>query len=260
MRTRRSYFLPTSTIPCRSRKQTTNVVEPEFRTIVEMRDNRTMAQMLQAPIEGEAKAITTRSDMSYKEPPIPPPGVEQQERTEETTDTELPSTEDIQPPSVQVQVQEDKPIEKPSVDSDPHQEEIDVVTITNDLLPPSVENDDLDGEEVAVDDLRVDNSIQNYEHEYSESEDSDFDNPSVPLPPSEPPDEEFDFESVFGDEILVVRNTIVEFECINARVKFNVFNDENDDLSYFMFVIFNKVFYFLSAESEDTIFDPGISN
>nr|GFB21236.1 hypothetical protein [Tanacetum cinerariifolium] len=53
--------------------------------------------------------------MSYKEPPIPPPGVEQQEPTEETTDTELPSTEDIQPPLVQVEVQVDKPIEEPSV-------------------------------------------------------------------------------------------------------------------------------------------------
>nr|GEY15611.1 hypothetical protein [Tanacetum cinerariifolium] len=65
--------------------------------------------------KGEAKAITTRSGMTYKEPPIPPPGVEEQEPTEETTDTELPSTKDIQPPSVQVQVQEDKPIEEPSV-------------------------------------------------------------------------------------------------------------------------------------------------
>nr|GFA93145.1 reverse transcriptase domain-containing protein [Tanacetum cinerariifolium] len=65
----------------------------------------------------EAKAITTRSGMTYKEPPIPPPGVEEQEPIEETTDTELPSTEDIQPllVQVQVQVQEDKPIEKPSV-------------------------------------------------------------------------------------------------------------------------------------------------
>nr|GEY72156.1 reverse transcriptase domain-containing protein [Tanacetum cinerariifolium] len=45
--------------------------------------------------KGEAKAITTRSGMSYKEPPIPPPGVEQQEPTEVTKDTELPSTEDI---------------------------------------------------------------------------------------------------------------------------------------------------------------------
>nr|GEY07055.1 reverse transcriptase domain-containing protein [Tanacetum cinerariifolium] len=32
--------------------------------------------------KGEAKAITTRSGMSYKEPPIPPPGLEQQEPTE----------------------------------------------------------------------------------------------------------------------------------------------------------------------------------
>nr|GEY33149.1 hypothetical protein [Tanacetum cinerariifolium] len=69
--------------------------------------------------KGEAKAITTRSGMSYKEPPISPPGVEEQEPTEETTNTELPSTEDIQPPlvqvQVQVQVQKDKPIEEPSV-------------------------------------------------------------------------------------------------------------------------------------------------
>nr|GEX42043.1 hypothetical protein [Tanacetum cinerariifolium] len=40
-----------------------------------------------------------------------------------------------------------------------------------------VENDDSDGEVDAVDDLRVDNSISNFEHESSESEDSDFDNP-----------------------------------------------------------------------------------
>nr|GEX47517.1 reverse transcriptase domain-containing protein [Tanacetum cinerariifolium] len=57
MRTRRSYFPPANTIPRRSRKQTTNVVEPEFRTIVEMADNHTMAQMLQAPIEGYEDVI-----------------------------------------------------------------------------------------------------------------------------------------------------------------------------------------------------------
>nr|GFA66297.1 reverse transcriptase domain-containing protein [Tanacetum cinerariifolium] len=43
----------------------------------------------------------------------PTTGVEEQEPTEETTDTELPSTEDIQPPLVQVQ--EDELIEEPSV-------------------------------------------------------------------------------------------------------------------------------------------------
>nr|GEU76355.1 hypothetical protein [Tanacetum cinerariifolium] len=142
-------------------------------------------------------------------------------------------------------------------DNDSQQEEIDIITSTDDVLPPGVENDDSDREINVVDDLRVDNSISNSEYEFSESEDSDFDNPSVPLPPLEPPDEEFDFEKDFGNEILVVRNTIVKFECIDTRVKFDVFNDENDDNSYFMFA---KVFSLLSAESEDTIFDPGISD
>nr|GEV61207.1 hypothetical protein [Tanacetum cinerariifolium] len=57
MRTRRFYFPQTATIPHRSRKHTSNVVEPEIRTNVEMADNRTMAQMLQAPIEGYEDAI-----------------------------------------------------------------------------------------------------------------------------------------------------------------------------------------------------------
>nr|GEV08343.1 reverse transcriptase domain-containing protein [Tanacetum cinerariifolium] len=117
----------------------------------------------------------------------------------------------------------------PIQESDPYPEEIDVVTVIDDVLPLSVENEDSDGEEVY---------------------DSDFDNPPVPLPPLEPPD----FEIDFGIKISVVRNTIVKFECIDTRVKFDVFNDENDVLSYFMF---DKVFSLLSAESEDRIFDPG---
>nr|GFA32859.1 reverse transcriptase domain-containing protein [Tanacetum cinerariifolium] len=48
----------------------------------------------------EAKAITTGNGVSYNGPPIPPPGVEKE--SEVTKDTELPSTKDIQPPSVQV--------------------------------------------------------------------------------------------------------------------------------------------------------------
>nr|GEZ99772.1 reverse transcriptase domain-containing protein [Tanacetum cinerariifolium] len=65
--------------------------------------------------KGEAKAITTRSGMSYKEPPIAPPGVSQQEPVEVTTDTELPSSDDIHPPTVQVEIQVDIPAEEPSV-------------------------------------------------------------------------------------------------------------------------------------------------
>nr|GEX15246.1 hypothetical protein [Tanacetum cinerariifolium] len=118
------------------------------------------------------------------------------------------------------------------------------------------ENEEVD----AVGDLCVDNVFQNSEHEYFESDDSDFDNPPLPLPPPEPLDKKFDFEINCENEILVVRNVIVKFECTNARVKFDVFNDENDVLSYFMFVIFAKEFSLPSAESEDTIFDPGISD
>nr|GFB90330.1 hypothetical protein [Tanacetum cinerariifolium] len=61
--------------------------------------------------KGEPKAITTKSGMSYKEPPISPSGVDQQEPIEVTTDMELPSPKDIQPPLVQV----DKPTEEPSI-------------------------------------------------------------------------------------------------------------------------------------------------
>nr|GEZ71900.1 reverse transcriptase domain-containing protein [Tanacetum cinerariifolium] len=57
MRTRRSYFPTNVTIPKHQRIQISNIVEPEIRTIVEMADNRTMAQMLQAPIEGYEDAI-----------------------------------------------------------------------------------------------------------------------------------------------------------------------------------------------------------
>nr|GFA35732.1 reverse transcriptase domain-containing protein [Tanacetum cinerariifolium] len=125
----------------------------------------------------------------------------------------------------------------PNQESKPRQEEIDV---TNDVLPPS--NDDSD-DEVDVDgDLRIDNVLQNSEHKYSESEDSDLDNSLLPLPPPEPPDKEFDFEIDFSVE----RNLIVKFECIGARIKFDVQND------VFKFIMFSLLF----AESEDTIFDP----
>nr|GFC20434.1 hypothetical protein [Tanacetum cinerariifolium] len=129
-------------------------------------------------------------------------------------------------------------------ESEPRQEEIDVVSETNDVLPP---RDDDSDDEVDVDgDLRVDNIFQNFEHEYLESEDSDIDNPLLPLPPLEPPDKEFEFEIDFEKEISVERNLIVKFECIDARIKFDVEND------VFKLITFSLI----SAESEDTIFDP----
>nr|GEZ71380.1 DNA-directed DNA polymerase [Tanacetum cinerariifolium] len=65
--------------------------------------------------KGEAKAITTRSGMSYKEPPIPPPGVNQQKLVEVTKDTEPQNSDDIHPSTVQAKVPKDKPTEEPVV-------------------------------------------------------------------------------------------------------------------------------------------------
>nr|GEZ61293.1 reverse transcriptase domain-containing protein [Tanacetum cinerariifolium]GEZ82086.1 reverse transcriptase domain-containing protein [Tanacetum cinerariifolium]GFB06820.1 reverse transcriptase domain-containing protein [Tanacetum cinerariifolium] len=53
----------------------------------------------------------------------------------------------------------------PIQESESRQEEIDVVTVTDDVLPPRVENSDSDEEVDVVDVLRVDNFIQNSEHE-----------------------------------------------------------------------------------------------
>nr|GEW26631.1 retrovirus-related Pol polyprotein from transposon TNT 1-94 [Tanacetum cinerariifolium] len=61
----------------------------------------------------EAKAITTKSGISYDGPPIPPPVVEKE--PEATKDKELPSTEDIQPPSVQVPEKVQEPIVEPFI-------------------------------------------------------------------------------------------------------------------------------------------------
>nr|GEW93869.1 reverse transcriptase domain-containing protein [Tanacetum cinerariifolium] len=61
----------------------------------------------------EAKAITTKSGISYDGPPIPPPVMEKE--PEATKDTELPSTKNIQPPSVQVYEKDKEPIDKPFV-------------------------------------------------------------------------------------------------------------------------------------------------
>nr|GEU73811.1 reverse transcriptase domain-containing protein [Tanacetum cinerariifolium] len=100
------------------------------------------------------------------------------------------------------------------------------------------------------------------------------DDPSFPRPPPEPPDVEFFFnsESNPGEVISAVMNNIDELnedECFDPREKINVFaNVEDDDYFSFIFVIQNFLPYLiypevfpllLFAESEDTIFDPGIS-
>nr|GEX38215.1 hypothetical protein [Tanacetum cinerariifolium] len=126
---------------------------------------------------------------------------------------------------------------------DPLLEEADLFLASDNSIPPGIENsaDDSEGDIRFLEELLIDDSILSHE-----SSDSNFeDNPSVQLPPPEPPDAETDA----GNEILVVMNN--ELECLNPR-------DKLDDDDYFSFMI-AKVFSLLSAESEDTIFDLGFT-
>ncbi|GJU90161.1 hypothetical protein Tco_1302584 [Tanacetum coccineum] len=67
-----------------------------------MHTNKTSVQVryqaIPFQIQEIKQAITTRSGVTYNGPPIPPPVVEKESKA--TKDTELPSTEDIQPPQL----------------------------------------------------------------------------------------------------------------------------------------------------------------
>nr|GEU45877.1 hypothetical protein [Tanacetum cinerariifolium] len=113
-------------------------------------------------------------------------------------------------------------------------EEADLFLASDNSIPPGIKNvaNDSEGDIRFLEELLIDDSI--FSHE---SSDSNFeDNPSIPRPPSKPPNAETDA----GEEIPVVMNDKDKFD---------------EDYYFFMF---DKVFSFLSAESEDTIFDPGI--
>ncbi|GJT54424.1 hypothetical protein Tco_0989478 [Tanacetum coccineum] len=67
----------------------------------------------QAPVpqtQGDVKAITTRSGVSYNGPQISSPPKEKENEPEVTKDTVQPSTENIQPPVVQANDQIDEPV------------------------------------------------------------------------------------------------------------------------------------------------------
>nr|GEV30797.1 hypothetical protein [Tanacetum cinerariifolium] len=119
----------------------------------------------------------------------------------------------------------------------------------------------LDSEIVSIEEengVEEENVVQREEEE---------DNPSISRPPLEPPDDNFDLEP---EVISVVMEDIDEpDEHFNPGGEINVSTKiEDDDYFPFMFVIrfFLPYFIFLeisslllSAESEDTIFDPGLS-
>nr|GEX94410.1 hypothetical protein [Tanacetum cinerariifolium] len=108
--------------------------------------------------------------------------------------------------------------------------------LSDNSIPSGIENfaDDSEGDIRFLEELLINDSILSHE-----SPDSNFkDNPSILRPPPKPPDA----ETNAGEEIPVVMNDKYKFD---------------EDYYFFMF---DKVFSLLSAESEDTIFDPGISD
>nr|GEW52874.1 hypothetical protein [Tanacetum cinerariifolium] len=108
--------------------------------------------------------------------------------------------------------------------------------LSDNSIPSGIENvaDDPEGDIRFLEELLIDDSILSHE-----SFDSNFeDNPSILRPPPEPPDVETDA----GEEIPVV-----------------MINKDKFDDDYQFFIV-DKVFSLLSAESEDTIFDHGISD
>nr|GFA53603.1 hypothetical protein [Tanacetum cinerariifolium] len=237
-----------------------------------------------------------------------PPGEDKEHKA--TTDTELFSTEDIQPLPVQEPPQNsdmhqiieeccflcihddvddlmesaldskllsinsinsqrlDKKEQKiKNVEEQPAEQEADLF-LSDDSIPPGIENvaDDPEGDVRFLEELLIDDSI--FSHELSD--DNLEDNPSISRPPPEPPDVEFFFDlkpDVIAEEISDKLN---EDKCFDPGREIFV-STNNEDVDHFPFRFVIRIFLpylilpeisplFLSAESEDTIFDPGISD
>nr|GEY60899.1 hypothetical protein [Tanacetum cinerariifolium] len=139
--------------------------------------------------------------------------------------------------------------------------------LSDDSIPPGIENvaDDPEGDIHFLEELLINDSIL-----FHESYDSNFeDNPSIPRPPLEPPDVESFFDlkpDVIAKEISDKLN---EDKCFNPGREIFV-STNNEDVDYFPFMFVIRIFFpylnlpeisplLLPAKSEDTIFDPSIS-
>ncbi|GKB87836.1 hypothetical protein Tco_0960108 [Tanacetum coccineum] len=113
-------------------------------------------------------------------------------------------------------------------DSEPTQEEIDILLVPDNLIPPGVEDADSEDEV---------NESPNLDHQ---------DDPSIPRPPPEPPDIEKCFEPKAG--ILIIK----EFKGVSKSHDFmtSILPTLVSDLPFISSIV--------SFENEDTIFDPGI--
>nr|GFB56502.1 hypothetical protein [Tanacetum cinerariifolium] len=149
--------------------------------------------------------------------------------------------------------------------NDPLLEEADLF-LSDDSIPSGIENvaDDPEGDIRFLEELLIDDSILSHE-----SFDSSFENsPLIPRPPPEPPNDNFDLEP---EVISTVMEDIYEpDEHFNPGGEIFV-STNNEDVNYFPFMFVIRIFLpylilpeisslLLSAESEDTIFDPGISD
>ncbi|GJW16808.1 reverse transcriptase domain-containing protein [Tanacetum coccineum] len=119
----------------------------------------------------------------------------------------------------------------PVEDSEPTQEEIDILLVPDDLIPPGLEDDDSEDEV---------NESPNLDHQ---------DDPSIPRPPPEPPD----IKKCFEPEAGILR--IKEFKGVSKSHDFMT-----GILPTLPTLVSDLTFIssFVSFENEDTIFDPGI--
>nr|GEW83211.1 hypothetical protein [Tanacetum cinerariifolium] len=135
----------------------------------------------------------------------------------------------------------------------------------DDSIPPGIENfaDDPEGDIHFLEELLIDDPILSHE-----SSDSNFeDNPSISRPPPEPLDDNFDLEPEVISAVMEDNDEPDEYFNPGGEI---FVSTNNEDVDYFPFMFVIRIFLpylilpdisplFPSAESEDTIFDPGLS-
>nr|GFB04123.1 hypothetical protein [Tanacetum cinerariifolium] len=145
--------------------------------------------------------------------------------------------------------------------NDPLLEEVDLFLFDN-SIPLGIENvaDDPEGDIHFLKKLLIDDSILSHES----SDDNFEENPLISRPPPEPPDDNFDLEP----EVISAAMEEIDEPDKHFNPGGDIFvSTNNEDVDYFpfMFVIRFFLLYLilpeispllLSAESEDTIFDP----
>ncbi|GJX06442.1 hypothetical protein Tco_0194374 [Tanacetum coccineum] len=139
----------------------------------------------------------------------------------------------------------------PIESSDSLMEEIDIFLASDDSIPPGIENDDYDSERDILEELLNNDSLS-----LPENESFHFDryyDPSSPLPPAKPPDDDgiyFDAEPDTGILTIKVVDDISERYVIKPRIL-----PTQPTLS--LCLVIDTLLPF-SSKNEDNVFNPGI--